>query len=724
MTGFEPLITGLATLAIEVVKDTAKEESGGRLAKWLSTDIGKKAEQLFFRASQQYFTNYQERHGKLKVVCVRMDQPIELDEIYTAVQVLDRSALRYFESEERLHDWFRQSGQRGLGFTGTTKADGITIANRQPYLLVLGGPGVGKSTFLRKVGLEALKRKRGAFQPNCLPVFLELQRFKSSEVTIEQLILNEFATCGFPEPQAFTQAMLKKGKLLILLDGLDEVPKDVEDHVIAQIRDFVDLHRNNRFIASCRIAAYKGGFPRFKDVAMAAFEDAQIQQFIQRWFRSPKDQEEKTADRCWELLQRPDYAAAKDLAQTPLLLTLLCTVYDKSLDFPKNRSALYGEALDVLLKEWAAEKRIQRDPIYQELSLELERELLADIAYDSFAVNQLFFNKRDTTQRIKAFLVNNLNAPKHLDSEKVLEAIEVQQGILVERAREVYSFSHLTFQEYLTAQYIVDNQQIEWLVTNHLTDDRWREVFVLVAGLMPGRKGADDLLLMMADEAQSRINISKLKALLHWVKATTEGSEGKYSPITKRATAIYLACALDRIRTHTQAPALDCDLDLACALAYDLDRDLALALALSFARALTRAYALALGYDLALALALTRALAFTRALNRANIFRTINLTVLTERLKLFQSQVPDDNQPYEVRRAFADQIRQLWLDTLQLDPELLQWSEDELSILASYLYANELMVRCKEAAVRVTPQVWEGIEGRMLTVKDEVATDE
>lgn len=155
MTGFEPLIAGLAGLAIEVVKDTAKEESGSKLADLLKLDFGKRAEQLLFRASQQYFSNYQERHGKLKVVCVRMDQPIELDEIYTAVQVLDRSALQYFESAETLHDWFRQSGRRGLGLTRIEKADGITIANRQPYLLVLGGPGVGKSTFLRKVGLEA-----------------------------------------------------------------------------------------------------------------------------------------------------------------------------------------------------------------------------------------------------------------------------------------------------------------------------------------------------------------------------------------------------------------------------------------------------------------------------------------------------------------------------------------------------------------------------------------
>ena len=39
--------------------------------------------------------------------------------------------------------------------------DGTQVANNKQYLVLLGGPGVGKSTFLRKVGLEALKGKNG-----------------------------------------------------------------------------------------------------------------------------------------------------------------------------------------------------------------------------------------------------------------------------------------------------------------------------------------------------------------------------------------------------------------------------------------------------------------------------------------------------------------------------------------------------------------------------------
>jgi len=91
MTGFEPMIAGLSTLVLNTVTETAKEESGSTLAQWLKKDIGKAWEQRVYNASGAYLSNYQERHGTLKVACVRMDAPMELDKLYTAVRLLERS---------------------------------------------------------------------------------------------------------------------------------------------------------------------------------------------------------------------------------------------------------------------------------------------------------------------------------------------------------------------------------------------------------------------------------------------------------------------------------------------------------------------------------------------------------------------------------------------------------------------------------------------------------
>ncbi|MEM0980170.1 MAG: NACHT domain-containing protein [Cyanobacteria bacterium P01_H01_bin.58] len=117
--------------------------------------------------------------------------------------------------------------------------------------MVLGGPGVGKSTFLRKMGLEALRRQAimtnaqnnlAALKPqeqcythDCIPVMLTLQKFKSQDRTIKDVIAQEFEDCGFPQAQTFTELFLQSGKLLVLLDGLDEVPTETLNHVITEI---------------------------------------------------------------------------------------------------------------------------------------------------------------------------------------------------------------------------------------------------------------------------------------------------------------------------------------------------------------------------------------------------------------------------------------------------------------------------------------------------------
>ncbi|MEM6837606.1 MAG: NACHT domain-containing protein [Cyanobacteria bacterium P01_C01_bin.120] len=698
MTGFEPLI-GAATAGLVGLIGKVITDKGSDLLTKADIDLFQGRE--FERAIQKYVRRYAERHGTLKVACVRMDSPVKLDEIYTAVQLLPRSALHYYESTESLQELFRESGKRGFEFHGAKKQQGIEVANEQQYLMVLGGPGVGKSTFLRKMGLEALRRHAimtnaqnnlAALTPqehyyahDCIPVMLTLQKFDSKTLSIKEVIAKEFEDCGFPKPQAFTELCLQSGRLLVLLDGLDEVPAEALNHLITEIENLVDRYDHNRFIVSCRVAAYTfGGFKRFSDVAMAAFADDQIERFIHNWFQKPRDLETETAKRCWELLSSPDYQAAKELAQTPLLLTLLCVIYDEFQDFPKKRHQVYGEALDVLLRKWAAEKRLNKEPIYQQFGSDLELELLSEIAYTSFVDDQLFFPKPTLLGQIQDFQNDNQNAP-NLDAGKLLHEIEVQQGILVERSRDAYSFSHLTFQEYLTAKCIVDNQKVEQLVRDHLTDQRWREVFLLVAGLVSGKRGAEDLLLQMETAARQLLMSERLQALINWADQETQPSPGQYKPAAKRTAALALALAFaltlagatDRVIDRARALARALDLDL------DLDRVRALAFALAFAHAIAQEY-LDLG-----------------------IFKVGKMEDLIQQLNSLKP------------KNYYELAPKIWSEAINLNADLSKILEAEIKALNDCFYAAELMIRCKEAAVRVSPQVWAGIESRILTVPTE-----
>lgn len=565
------ILSGFSGVLVEIYKQISKG----------TNEAYEKLESRILNACHQYDKNYRDRHGQLKVFCVGMREPIPLDDVYVTVQFLeDGSALKY-ESLEDVERAFREDSERFSPLSSDERQDGTRVANDKRYLMVLGGPGVGKSTFLRKIGLEALKGKKGKFKHKCIPVFLELKRFTENMIDIEALITKEFEVCGYPDPDQMVKEALKSGKLLILFDGLDEVPTANVDNVIGKIGDFVDKYNQNRFIASCRIAAYTGGFTRFTEVEMADFNNSQIKVYIKNWFASTSDryrrqldEEMKTAERCWKALSQEEHQATKELARNPLLLTLLCMVYDNSQNFPRNRADLYEKALNIFLEEWAAEKRISRDPsVSQYLDISDEKRMLSEIAAKNFEEDRLFFRKNELIDLIKEFGAGNANTPPTFDASKVLDTILIDQGLFVERGGGFYSFSHLTFQEYLTANYIVgDIQSISGLVEGHLHDERWREVFLLTAGRM---READSLLLKMASEAAESINTDGLKALFRWAKRITYTSDDLYHGIAKRAFAIrqYLSLwFLDKtyeVIRHNQSLGLN----LNCNFKFDPDFD-------------------------------------------------------------------------------------------------------------------------------------------------------
>ncbi len=717
----ERILIQAATLTLASIFSRVACDGGGRFWGWIQ-EKNEDPQQLIERASEQYVQNYAVRHGILKVLGMR--EPVPLEAVYTAVQFLDRNGISRFESIEELEKAFRQQPDRSFQPKNAKKLDGLKVANEKQYLMVLGGPGAGKSTFLRKMGLEALKGEGGGYLHESIPVMIELKNFTSSEVGIAQAIAQEFRICGFPSPDEVTTKLLEQGKLLILLDGLDEVPTKNVEETIRQIQNFVDQYDKNRFIASCRVAAYRHNFRRFTDVAMADFNQGQIQQFIANWFSSEVDREANTAQKCWNLLQRPENRAARELAQSPLLLTLLCLVYHSSQSFPQNRSVLYRKALRVLLEEWAAEKRIFPEEIYQGLSTELEEVLLSEIAFKGFEANRLFFSQREVVDQIRTFLEDNLNAPRHLNGEKVLEAIAVQQGILVERAQDVFSFSHLTLQEYLTAQYIDDQRLTTKLITEHLVHERWQEVFLLVAGLLRG--GADSLLHAMEVQVRTLINTPKLRALLTWADDVTKGGGGKLSAPERRVTALFLVTINDYALSLSRLlnPSLFRTLDLA--------RTLANTRIPSFVDGAEKTPARSAMPTRALAIALTQALperpmgkafaktltgTFIEELRKLEVFSTIQFDLFVLRLQELKAQAPDLRQPASVMQEFYNRVFQLWFTTLQLDPSWLNLSAEEFRKLERYLYGNWLIVRCKQAAVRVSPPTWMAIEDRMLKIQ-------
>jgi hypothetical protein len=444
-----------------------------------------KKRDIFGLAARKYAAKVESLYNSMRIF--GMSNPVELRSIYTRVNVLSKLTASHRVTVEALERHFNRD-RSGFGRIQSS-TDGTAIVNEIQKLVVLGKPGAGKTTFLKHITLQALD---GVFKKKRIPIFLSLKDWSDSGLTLLAFVVQQFEICDFQDGQDFVEHMLSKGKCLLLLDGFDEVTSDV-NAAITQIGTFVNKYNENQYILSCRIAAYSYCFPYFTDIEVADFTARQIESFINNWFGAGSVK----ARSCWQQLKSDK--AIMELASIPLLLTLLCLAFDETMAFPSNKAELYKEAIDALLKKWDASRSINRGEIYQNLSPKRKESMLSRIAAKTFESEQYFIHQDRLESYISSFIQNLPNSKEDtlsLDSEAVLKAVEAQHGIFVERAKRIYSFSHLTFQEYFTARYFVDAQKgsLSRIVRQYLTNDNWREVFLLMTSMLDE---ADEFLMTM-----------------------------------------------------------------------------------------------------------------------------------------------------------------------------------------------------------------------------------
>ena len=146
------------------------------------------------------------------------------------------------------------------------------------------------------------------------------------------------------------------------------------------------------------------------------------------------------------------------------MLTVMALVHTHKGRLPDARALLYEETVDILLWRWEQVKMAgdQSSPRLQELLLEAGRadvdlkKVLWQLAYDVHA--QAGDEPADSLADIKEWDLEKRLAGLHPEGSKdwavsVIETIKMRAGLLLERAPEIYSFPHRTFQEYLAGAF-------------------------------------------------------------------------------------------------------------------------------------------------------------------------------------------------------------------------------------------------------------------------------
>ena len=506
-------------------------------------------------AEKNYRAKIIKAYGTMQIF--GMSDSVPLDEIFVEVKILDKlTAHQRYDIEELM----RRSADPEKLHT-TQRVGGLAIMRENCHLFILGKPGAGKTTFLKRVAYNAAEKN-----VDRLPIFISLKEWSDSHLELLPFIARQFDICDFPEAMPFVDKLLKAAPSIVLFDGLDEVNQTdgQRDKQLLAMRDFIKKYDQTQCLITCRIAANDYMFEGFKYIEVADFSEAQIKQFVINWFKNQGNLGEKFLQE----FKKGENKNLRELASSPLLLTMLCLLYQETLEFPQRRAEIYEKAMEALLRRWDVSRHIKRDEIYRTLTLGHKENMFAQVAAITFDSNEYFFKRKNLENLLKDYLVLLPPHDNDIDGETILKAIVAQHGIFTERAENIYSFSHLTFQEYFAAKYFVDNVSDGTLTAllQHNDEQRWREVFLLTSSMLPDASKFLNSFRTKLDDFIRQDEV--IVDLLKWATKRRNASNLK----RRLAQEIYIYIGL--------SPSLvDRDLDLAFdrALAHDRDHVRALA---------------------------------------------------------------------------------------------------------------------------------------------------
>lgn len=517
------------------------------------------------KASERY-------QSRVKDICSTMrilykTETVPLDDHYVDLYVLDEKTADKWCGMDDLQSAFDES----MSFTRQDKRESArSIIIRYDRLFIYGKPGSGKTTLLKYYASLAQQREL-----NKVPIFISLSDWSYSKKGINDYIVEQFEICGFPDARMFIDSLLGKGNALVLFDGLDEISEESgeRDRILHEMDDFVKQYYRNKICITCRISASNyvfAGKEKFKYVEIADFSTEQVSAFARKWF----NQNHQEGERFVTALSSEENRNLKELSQNPLLLGLLCIVFDNKHSFPPTRGEIYRDAIDGLLNVWDSQQGVRRDRIMEGLNGNKERDLLSKLAFYYFQRGEIFFDKEDLSRQVAKFLGEMLGNQKEIDGDKIIKAIDEHHGLLTKRAIHVYSFSHLTFQDYFAARYLVDHSSDDNLekIFTQVTNSRWMEIYFLTANLL---SNADKFFFYFLKSLKEMVTKdSTMLTVVKWANKVSADFHKTDKAIRARMGAVDTICKIEQFIRRTTSSIEEHDYNVADSFARLLNHEL------------------------------------------------------------------------------------------------------------------------------------------------------
>ncbi|MSP13386.1 MAG: NACHT domain-containing protein [Chloroflexi bacterium] len=249
--------------------------------------------------------------------------------------------------------------------------------DKYPCIILLGDPGCGKSTALQNLAYQV------AAESGQLPLPVSLGEFSAGQDMAKFLEGYWRGTLGShwqaPELADRLQDYLAAGRLLLLCDGLNEMPRKGYEERVTALRDFIEnwVQKGNRFVVTCRVLDYGAELDGLQRVEVQPFSDDQIRDLLQK--RLPDGWQA-----LWQTLVAEHEGTRRllEMARNPFNLRMMIEIFIADGQLYQNRAGLLERFTRELFARELQRRTKAKVPKEEWLGAEVQRASLAELAYE------------------------------------------------------------------------------------------------------------------------------------------------------------------------------------------------------------------------------------------------------------------------------------------------------------------------------------------------------
>jgi hypothetical protein len=388
-------------------------------------------------------------------------------------------------------------------------------------VVVLGDPGAGKSTFAVKLAHDLAGDAFADFQAR-VPFLVVVREHAEALRTRHRplaALLEDVARAPYniSPPDDAIEYLLLSGVAVVIIDGVDELGDAESRRRLAELVEaFAHQYPLVSIVVTTRIVGYDEAAldsELFPGIRIAPFTEEQVADYAGRWFTLEQDE----PDLALSFLTESD--GISDLRSNPLVLSLLCSLYESKHYIPINRAQIYENCAELLFERWD-QGRGMAVPMRFGTHL---RPAVARLAWRMFtdpSAGQLFSREQAADLLIEYMLEERFDdwteaaaaATDFLDHCAGRAWLLTEMGI--RDGQRVYGFTHRTFLEYFTAVHLTrlgpSPHQVWQRLSARIPDATWRTVAHLAVHRLErdcegGGSGFMELLLDAAAASTHRV---------------------------------------------------------------------------------------------------------------------------------------------------------------------------------------------------------------------------